>query len=164
MLQHFHFQNGMRKCPRGKMSGWNCPAAGGFECLPTRWRRKPAGIHIQRNDVTVSLCMHCVPRRTSTFYFVDIPLKIEWFELFFVHRFLEKFYISDMYHVHSSWKMLPLYLVKGRSYASGQIFIAFLKNWMHFKQPIVSPHAKWNFRYTSQKLFKISTICVHQKL
>jgi len=39
-------------------------------------------------------------------------------------------------------KMLPLYLVKGRSYASGQLVIASIKNWMHFKQPVVSPHAK----------------------
>jgi len=27
------------------------------ESLPTRWRRKPAGIDMERNDVTVTLCI-----------------------------------------------------------------------------------------------------------
>ena len=34
-------------------------------------------------------------------------------------------------------KMLPAYVVKCRSYASGQISIAFLKNWMHLKSQLL---------------------------
>ena len=39
-----------------------------------------------------------------------------------------------------------VYLVKGRSYASDQISIAFLKNWMHLNLPIVTSPVKCNFR------------------
>jgi len=46
-----------------------------------------------------------------------------------VEDILHKWYVA----CPPQLKMLPVYLVKGRSYAPYQISLAFLKNWMHFK-------------------------------
>jgi len=69
----------------------------------------------------------------STFYFINNSIKSQVICIIFCTHDPEEISVSDMLHVHHSWKVLPLYFVKGRSYASDQISIASLKNWMHFK-------------------------------
>jgi len=45
-----------------------------FQSLPTRWRRKPAGIDTERNCVTVTLSMYCNFRHT----FVPYAIRPRW--------------------------------------------------------------------------------------
>jgi len=74
--------------------------------------------------------IHCVPIKKSTF-FMNNSVKSQVIGVILVHRMLNNFYISDV--ACSPQLKATIYLVKGRSYASDQISIAFLKNWMHLK-------------------------------
>ena len=94
---------------------------------------------------------YIVSQERSPCIFKITQSKINRFERYLVNRILTAFHMK---------KMLLLYLVKCRSHASDRSCTASLKNWTHFKQPVVSPHSSLNFRQaTLQELLKLSTFC-----
>ena len=80
--------------------------------------------------------MHCVPIKTSSFYFMNNSVKNQVICVIFGTLNPEeiscKCYLACPPHLKNitSFTTVPC---EDRSYASDQIFIAFLKNWMQLK-------------------------------
>jgi len=72
--------------------------------------------------------------KTSTFYSMNNSVKNQVTWIIFgtqnVEEILRKWYVACPPQLND---VTIVYLVKGRPYASEQIFIAFFKNWMHLK-------------------------------
>ena len=79
--------------------------------------------------------LHCVPIKTTTFYFMNNSVKNEVTWVICCYTESLRNYTHVLYSKSTTAeKMLPaLYLVKCRSYATNQISIASIKYWMHFK-------------------------------
>ena len=69
--------------------------------LPTKWRRKPAGVDTERNYVGVTLCMHPTPGGDSPTPTTDRRSVLSFVAAFALHGFCSPD-LADFHDLYSS--------------------------------------------------------------